>query len=58
MRQLCSDHYFRTVETEADYKLFLKSGLQWEFEPALPETWAEHLEMKEAWLKHREFDGS
>jgi len=53
-----SDHYFSVVQTEEDYRKFLQTGMAWEWENSAPETWAEHLEIKEAWLKHREFDGS
>jgi len=58
MKQLCSDHYWRVVETEEDYKLFLKSGMHWEIEPHLPETWAEHCRLKTIWEEHKAYDGT
>lgn len=42
-----SDRYFEVVKTVEDYNKLKASGMAWEVEPNLPNTWAEHIKIKE-----------
>lgn len=40
-----SKRYFELVKTKEDYLLLVSSGMAWELEPNLPNSWEEHLNM-------------
>lgn len=58
MRQLPSDKYFNTIETQDQFYGFINTGMAWEVEPCCPSSWEEHIDLKKAWLKHKDYDGS
>lgn len=43
--KLPSDRYFELVKVEEDLARLISTGMAWEVEPNLPNTWQEHLEM-------------